>query len=205
MKASADVCDELTRICELGSPFEPLIGSSCAFTQLAEAAMNGTLGNGSRVRSIAWRILLGLLPPSLSASEWPDRLAVKRAEYETLKAEHMPDPTAMSEGDEDLATFNPLSLDAESPWQKFYEGKELIEEIEKDLARLYPTGCGEFFETPRLRKLMLNVLFVWSKMHPDTSYRQGMHGSWRPSSTPLKADDSSPAILMASVTTTSVF
>ena len=50
-----------------------------------------------------------------------------------------------------------------------------MNEIKKDLNRLYPTGCDEFFVDPEINAIMLNSLFVWSKMHPDTSYRQGMH------------------------------
>lgn len=55
------------------------------------------------------------------------------------------------------------------------QSTELVSEINKDLARLYPTGADEFFEQPRLRTLMLDILFVWAREHADTSYRQGMH------------------------------
>jgi TBC1 domain family protein 5 len=50
-----------------------------------------------------------------------------------------------------------------------------MNEIKKDLNRLYPTGCDEFFIQPEINLIMLNSLFVWSRMHPETSYRQGMH------------------------------
>jgi TBC1 domain family protein 5 len=50
-----------------------------------------------------------------------------------------------------------------------------MDEIRKDLERLYPTGVDDYFEDAGIQEQMLNVLFVWSKIHPETSYRQGMH------------------------------
>ena len=78
--------------------------------------------------------------------------------------------------DVDPMLNNPLSVDTESPWTKFYAEQELIETIGKDTNRLYPNGCGDFFEQmSAVTAGMTNVLFLWSRMHPDTSYRQGMH------------------------------
>jgi hypothetical protein len=70
---------------------------------------------------------------------------------------------------------DPLSMNENSAWSKFHEEEELRKEIKKDLERLYPTGCDEFFIQPEINAVMMNILFVWSRMHEDTSYRQGMH------------------------------
>ena len=43
------------------------------------------------------------------------------------------------------------------------------------MTRLYPDGAEDFFEAAPVRHSLVNVLFVWCRMHPDTSYRQGMH------------------------------
>lgn len=32
-----------------------------------------------------------------------------------------------------------------------------------------------YFRQPATQNMMLDVLFVWCKMHPDIGYRQGMH------------------------------
>ena len=53
---------------------------------------------------------------------------------------------------------------------------QLLETIGKDTNRLYPVGCGEYFEhAAHATEGMTNVLFLWSQLHPKTSYRQGMH------------------------------
>lgn len=53
---------------------------------------------------------------------------------------------------------------------------EMINFIKGDLTRLYMTGIeDEYFQVPRRRDIILNVLFVWSAIHKTTSYRQGMH------------------------------
>lgn len=32
-----------------------------------------------------------------------------------------------------------------------------------------------YFKQPATQKILSDVLFVWAKLHPDVSYRQGMH------------------------------
>jgi TBC1 domain family protein 5 len=32
-----------------------------------------------------------------------------------------------------------------------------------------------YFRQPATQNMMLDILFVWCKMHPDIAYRQGMH------------------------------
>ena len=127
-----------------------------------------------RVRSIAWKMYLGLLTPGRTPDEWVSDIALKRNEYDTLLKQYKTDPNNVDDIDPHLN--NPLSQEAESPWTKFYAEQELIETIGKDTNRLYPVGCGEFFEhTKHATNGMTNVLFLWSQLHPDTSYRQGMH------------------------------
>lgn len=58
-------------------------------------------------------------------------------------------------------------------WKQYYADLELIDEIKKDLHRLYPSGCEEqHFMAPQVQELMLGVLFVWASLHKATSYRQ---------------------------------
>jgi TBC1 domain family member 5 len=46
------------------------------------------------------------------------------------------------------------------------------EEIFRDVERL-PDNA--FFKEPITQKLVLDILFIYSKLHPDVSYKQGMH------------------------------
>eukprot|EP00501_MAST-03F_sp_TOSAG23-6_P001936 GSMAST32.ASY1.ANO1.2017.1 assembled CDS len=173
LRSSVDVQADFSSLCFPDSPSASL-DSVGKFKSLYDATMNGTLCKG-KIRSICWKVFLGYIPRDMPRSSWVVHLDQKREEYSRYKEKHMPDPTKIGMNNADLAMCNPLSLETESPWQKFYEGKELVEEINKDLGRLYPTGCGNYFESEPLRKMMLNILFVWCKIHEDTSYRQGMH------------------------------
>ncbi|DBA04086.1 TPA: hypothetical protein N0F65_009433 [Lagenidium giganteum] len=66
--------------------------------------------------------------------------------------------------------------DAEpSSWDQYFSQESLLQEINTDLDRLYPAGLETFFQNDRFMDILRNVLFVWCKLHPDVSYRQGMH------------------------------
>ncbi|EWM27482.1 Rab-GTPase-TBC domain protein [Nannochloropsis gaditana] len=61
-------------------------------------------------------------------------------------------------------------------WRRYYAGLELLEEVRRDLSRLYPLGVDEaHFTRPKAQEMLLAVLFVWASLHQATSYRQGMH------------------------------
>ena len=138
-----------------------------------EEGLAGTL-KSFRCRSVAWKVFLGLLDVGKTPEDWAKQLSAKRNEYETLLKQHKTDPNNVD--DVDPLLNNPLSQAAESPWTKFYAEQELLETIGKDTNRLYPVGCGEYFEhTKHATTGMTNVLFLWSQLHPETSYRQGMH------------------------------
>ena len=80
------------------------------------------------------------------------------------------------EQQQDLLLDNPLSVAEDSSWNKYFQDEELISEINKDLERLTPLGDKpELFESDDTIQAMRSVLFVWSKQHPETKYRQGMH------------------------------
>ena len=130
-------------------------------------------------------MMLGYIPMGVDAENWESALNLRREEYEKLLETHTPDPTSVDESEVDLSVCNPLASVEDTSkdvpkgksnvWTKFYEANELRKEILKDLERLYPTGCGDFFETKSFRDSMGRILFLWSSMNADTSYRQGMH------------------------------
>lgn len=47
------------------------------------------------------------------------------------------------------------------------------EEIFQDVARCMQDN--DFFREPSTQKWLLDILFIYSKLHPDVGYRQGMH------------------------------
>ena len=147
---------------------------STEFTALRAAAIKGELRH-SKVRSISWKLFLGVLPSDEPPEAWQGALDEKRRKYAELMQEYKTDPTQAEDDDPLSAMSDPLSQGEDTPWQKYYAEQELLKEIEKDMERLYPEGCDNFFEDANVRSYMSNVLFLWSRMHPETSYRQGMH------------------------------
>jgi len=169
------VWDSASQISESRKEFLFLFPSgNVDFKALRMSAIQGKLRH-SRVRSIAWRLFLGVLPEDEPPELWGAAIIRKREAYLELTGLHVTDPTAAEVEDDPLScSTDPLS-DKSSPWQKYYAEQELLEEIKKDMTRLFPEGCGNFFEDTKIRMLCTNILFLWSQMNPDTSYRQGMH------------------------------
>ncbi len=50
---------------------------------------------------------------------------------------------------------------------------ELSHQIYIDICRLYPSI--PFFRESHVKKDLFKILYIWSKLNPDTGYRQGMH------------------------------
>eukprot|EP00310_Coccolithus_braarudii_P022713 CAMPEP_0183343862 /NCGR_PEP_ID=MMETSP0164_2-20130417/9687_1 /TAXON_ID=221442 /ORGANISM="Coccolithus pelagicus ssp braarudi, Strain PLY182g" /LENGTH=291 /DNA_ID=CAMNT_0025514775 /DNA_START=45 /DNA_END=917 /DNA_ORIENTATION=- len=141
---------------------------------LFRAAMDGSLRD-CPVRGLAWRYLLATLPagvPLKRVSTLVDQTIAARREYMALREKHCIDPRTSGES-LDISLANPLSQDANSPWSEFFEFEELREEIKRDLMRLHPGH--DFFSGARVQETMERILFVWCKLHPNLSYRQGMH------------------------------
>ncbi|ODQ50794.1 RabGAP/TBC [Saitoella complicata NRRL Y-17804] len=129
---------------------------------LRQAALNNT--PTSVPRSLRWKLFLRVLP-SYHPSSWSDAISRERARYAELKARYTA-PGVVESGD-------PLSQDESSPWKERYADEELKETIIQDTQRTFPDI--PFFRLPRTQQILLDVLFTYSKLNPDTSYRQGMH------------------------------
>jgi len=122
------------------------------------------------LRGLCWRLMLGVLRDGGGFEDWVEELRLSVDTYNKLKMDSMPKIEAVD--------ADPLSGGgAESAeWKTYYKNMDLINFIKGDLTRLYMTGIeDEYFEEPRRRDIILNVLFVWAAQHPTTSYRQGMH------------------------------
>ena len=138
---------------------------------LFQTAMDGGLRD-SPLRGVAWRFFLGALsgPPG----NWAEQIQSQVVDFDNLCVKHCVDPSAAADAeDADLAIANPLSTAEESPFNKFFASSAMREQIDQDLARLYPGDT--FVARPEVQRLMHRILFIWASSHPEISYRQGMH------------------------------
>lgn len=61
-------------------------------------------------------------------------------------------------------------LPKQSPWNQYFEDSELKKMIRQDVVRTFPEV--EFFQSTRIRDLMVTVLFCYARQHPQVGYRQ---------------------------------
>ncbi|KAK6235839.1 Rab-GAP-TBC domain - like 10 [Theobroma cacao] len=133
------------------------------------------------LRSVQWRINLGILPSSSSSSSSIDDLrrvtADSRRRYAGLRRRLLVDPHVPKDGGSsspDLVMDNPLSQNPDSTWGRFFRNAELEKMVDQDLSRLYPEH-GSYFQTPGCQGMLRRILLLWCLGHPECGYRQGMH------------------------------
>lgn len=63
--------------------------------------------------------------------------------------------------------------DLKSPWSTLRQDELNRGEIFQDVQRCMQDNA--FFQEPLTKKKLLDILFIYSKLHPDIGYRQGMH------------------------------
>ncbi|WVZ92139.1 hypothetical protein U9M48_038226 [Paspalum notatum var. saurae] len=132
----------------------------------------------ANLRSVRWRVDLGILPasPEASVDELRRATADSRRRYVSLRRRLMVDPHIPKEEDRssNLVVDNPLSQNPESNWGRFFRGAELEKTVDQDLSRLYPED-GSYFQTPNCQAMLRRILLMWCLQHPECGYRQGMH------------------------------
>ena len=72
-----------------------------------------------------------------------------------------------------VGVFLPNGSEVQNPWSRLRKDEELRKEILQDVERCMPDH--DYFRSAQVQKQMLDILFVYSKLNEDTSYRQGMH------------------------------
>uniref|UniRef100_N1QST2 TBC1 domain family member 5-A-like protein n=2 Tax=Triticinae TaxID=1648030 RepID=N1QST2_AEGTA len=132
----------------------------------------------SSLRSVRWRVDLGILPasPEASVEELRRAAADSRRRYVSLRRRVLVDPHLPKEEarSPNLIVDNPLSQNPESSWGRFFRGAELEKTVDQDLSRLYPED-GSYFQTPTCQAMLRRILLMWCLQHPQYGYRQGMH------------------------------
>ncbi|CAD6245944.1 unnamed protein product [Miscanthus lutarioriparius] len=132
----------------------------------------------ANLRSVRWRVDLGILPasPGASVDELRRAAADSRRRYVSLRRRLMVDPHLPKEEDRSSnhVVDNPLSQNPDSSWGRFFRGAELEKTVDQDLSRLYPED-GSYFQTPNCQAMLRRILLMWCLQHPECGYRQGMH------------------------------
>ncbi|XP_051131625.1 uncharacterized protein LOC127251796 isoform X2 [Andrographis paniculata] len=143
------------------------------------------------LRGVQWRIDLGILPssPSASVDDLRRVTANSRRRYAALRRQLLVDPHLPKDGGNspDRVIDNPLSQNPDSMWGRFFKNAELEKMVDQDLTRLYPER-GSYFQTSGCQSMLRRILLLWCLRHPECGYRQGMHELLAPLLFVLHAD-----------------
>ena len=118
-----------------------------------------------QLRPIAWKIFLGVLPNTTSLKEWVEIISNQREEYKKKLKKYckikkfVGDP--LGGGKKKKKNEGPV------------EDTDLKDLINKDLDRTHQEM--ELFLQNKIKNILANVLYIWSKENSIVSYRQGMN------------------------------
>eukprot|EP00921_Rhytidocystis_pertsovi_P015010 GHVQ01024042.1.p1 GENE.GHVQ01024042.1~~GHVQ01024042.1.p1 ORF type:complete len:433 (+),score=72.24 GHVQ01024042.1:899-2197(+) len=150
-----------------------------------------------KFRRIVWPVLLGVGSPPPSTEHPPKLLLVRgkgggrgeggndcpsrvwvdsvmewRRSYQRLVEEHC------RGGGRDLKRLDPqichpLSSAATNPWTQQKKNEELMAEILQDVQRTFQER--KLFQEQSVQSALSRILFIWSRLNNDVSYKQGMN------------------------------
>ncbi|KAK6152201.1 hypothetical protein DH2020_014836 [Rehmannia glutinosa] len=130
------------------------------------------------LRGVQWRVDLGILPssPSATIDDLRRVTANSRRRYASLRKQLLVDPHVPKRWWQfpDPVMDNPLSQNPDSMWGRFFRNAELERMLDQDLTRLYPER-GSYFQTSGCQGMLRRILLLWCLRHPEYGYRQGMH------------------------------
>ena len=124
------------------------------------------------LRPTAWKIYLGVLPSNSDLKEWIEKTESQRIKYRKKYKKYFSikkykgDPLGGGN-----SSNNKRKNDRD--YNTLYEENELRRIINLDIVRTYQSI--NLFSEDFIKKLLLNVLFIWCKENDDVSYRQGMN------------------------------
>ena len=120
------------------------------------------------LRPTAWKIFLGILPNNSDINEWIEKINNQRTKYKKKYKKYF--SVKKYKGDP-LGGGN--NKNKERGYDTLYEENELRRIINLDIVRTYQNI--NIFSQDNIKKLLLNILFIWCKENEDVSYRQGMN------------------------------
>ena len=131
---------------------------------LKKYAIEGKLSK-ELLRPMAWKILLGVLPNTTSLREWVEIISNQREEYKKKFKKFCKIKKFI--GDPLGGTKKKKKM--EEP----VEDTDLKNLINKDLDRTHQEM--DLFLQNKIKNILANVLYIWSKENSQVSYRQGMN------------------------------
>ncbi|KAM9776145.1 TBC1 domain family member 5 isoform X3 [Syngnathus typhle] len=149
--------------------WDDLFLNSNYLARIRQAGISGRL-RSSRFRSVCWKLYLEALPED--KSQWINKTKELRGHYEKIKETHITNPRKAA-GQQDLVVNNPLSQDEGSPWNKFFQDKELKGMIKQDVLRTFPEI--RYFQDEDVRTKLTDILFCYARENEQLLYKQGMH------------------------------
>ena len=124
------------------------------------------------LRPTAWKIYLGVLPSNSDINEWIEKTESQRIKYRKKYKKYFSikkykgDPLGGGN-----SSYNKKKNDRD--YNTLYGENELRRIINLDIVRTYQSI--NLFSQEFIKKLLLNILFIWCKENDDVSYRQGMN------------------------------
>ena len=124
------------------------------------------------LRPTAWKIYLDVLPSNSDIKEWIEKTDSQRIKYRKKYKKYF--SIKKYKGDP-LGGVNSSNNKKKNDrdYNTLYEDNELRRIINLDIARTYQSI--NLFSQEFIKKLLLNILFIWCKENDDVSYRQGMN------------------------------
>ena len=117
------------------------------------------------LRPMAWKIFLGVLPNSSSLRDWVEIISNQREEYKKKLKKY----SKIKKFVGDPLGGGKKKKKAEGP----VEDTDLKDLINKDLDRTHQEM--DIFLQNKIKNILANVLYIWSKENSEVSYRQGMN------------------------------
>ena len=124
------------------------------------------------LRPTAWKIFFGIFPNNANIIDWVETINKLRIKYNKKKKKYL--SIKKYKGDPlNISGANNSNKKGERNFNTLYEENELRRIINLDIIRTYQNI--NLFSQEKIKKLLLNILFIWCKENDDVSYRQGMN------------------------------
>ena len=124
------------------------------------------------LRPTAWKIFFGIFPNNANIIDWVEAINKLRIKYSKKKKKYL--SIKKYKGDPlNIGGGNNSNKKSERNFNTLYEENELRRIINLDIIRTYQNI--NLFSQEKIKKLLLNILFIWCKENDDVSYRQGMN------------------------------
>ncbi|KAF7494392.1 TBC1 domain family member 13 [Sarcoptes scabiei] len=118
---------------------------------------NGCPDDDKHIRSIVWKILLGYLP--INRDEWSKCLQRQRELYKEFVQDLLIENGNIRQSQND----HPLNTDPNSNWKNYFRENEILQQIDKDVRRLYPDIS--FFQQKISKKFHSSEFDVLDRMN----------------------------------------